>query len=58
MATQHIIKMKNLKPIPQETDAACWAAAYEMMFDWKSKSKDTIPTLLKNAVKDVQICYD
>lgn len=58
MATQHVIKMKNLKPIPQNTDPTCWVAAYEMMFDWKGKPKDTIPTLMKGAVKDVKDCYD
>ena len=58
MATQYVIKMKNMKPIPQETTATCWLAAYQMMFDWKGKPKDTIPTLLKSAVKSVEECYE
>jgi hypothetical protein len=46
-AAQHFIKMKNMKPIPQNTAPTCWVTAYKMTFDRKGKPKDTIPTLLK-----------
>ena len=39
-----------MQPIPQDTTATCWVAAYQMMFDWKGKPKDTIRALLGNTV--------
>jgi hypothetical protein len=57
MATSYVIKNKKLKPIPQEDDATCWLAAYQMMFDWKGKSKDSIQFLLPSAVSDAKACY-
>lgn len=52
------IKNKRIAPIPQETDATCWLAAYQMMFNWKGKPTDTIPTLMKSAVSSVSTCYE
>lgn len=57
MPTSYVIKNKKLNPIPQDDDATCWLAAYQMMFDWKGKPKDSIGTLLKGAVSDVDLCY-
>lgn len=57
MPTLHVIKNKNMQPIPQDNNATCWLAAYQMMFDWKGKPKDSIPLLLKGAVPDVALCY-
>ncbi|HEX8568159.1 MAG TPA: papain-like cysteine protease family protein [Pyrinomonadaceae bacterium] len=50
MTTTYAIRNKNLKPIPQENDATCWLAAYQMMFDWKGKTKDSIQTMLEAAL--------
>jgi hypothetical protein len=46
-----------MTPIPQEEDSTCWVAAYQMMFDWKGKPKDSIRTLMQNAVSNVDECY-
>src|SRR6266852_8092690 len=47
-----VIKWKTMKPIPQESSATCWLAAYQMMFQWKGKPLDTIRDLLRGALGD------
>ena len=52
-----VVKKGRLVPIPQEDDATCWRAAYQMMFDWKGKSKDVIDTMVKGSVANADLCY-
>ena len=47
-----VIKWKSMKPIPQETTALCWLAAYQMMFQWKGKPPESIYDLLRSALGD------
>lgn len=50
MSTTYAIRWKKMQPIPQEDSATCWLAAYQMMFDWAGKPKDSIYTLLERTL--------
>src|SRR5262245_56726355 len=47
-----VIRSKSMRPIPQETTALCWLAAYQMMFQWNGKPLDTIRDLVRGALGD------
>ena len=52
-----VIRKGRLVPIPQEDDATCWRAAYQMMFDWKGKQRDVIDTTIRGGVANAELCY-
>lgn len=57
MAETFATKTGRLTPIPQEDDATCWKAAYQMMLQWKGKPLDLIDTAVKSVVTKWNECY-